>query len=76
VAGHPAPRGYHSRFGGSGILAWGPLLLWTLGAALGALAVGHWIYRQLGGHTGDTYGATVEWSEAIALLWGSLIKLS
>ncbi len=63
-------------FGGSGILAWGPLLLWTLGAALGALAVGHWIYRQLGGHTGDTYGATVEWSEAIALLWGSLIKLS
>jgi adenosylcobinamide-GDP ribazoletransferase len=59
--------------GWAGILAWPPLLLWTLGSALGAWAVGYWIYRQLGGHTGDTYGATVEWSEAIALLWGSLI---
>ncbi|MFS8860758.1 adenosylcobinamide-GDP ribazoletransferase [Synechococcus sp. H60.4] len=59
--------------GWAGLLAWRPLLLWTLGSALGALAVGHWLYRQLGGHTGDTYGATVEWSEAIALLWGSLI---
>ncbi|WP_414407242.1 adenosylcobinamide-GDP ribazoletransferase, partial [Synechococcus sp. R55.7] len=57
--------------GWAGILAWPPLLLWTLGSALGAWAVGYWIYRQLGGHTGDTYGATVEWSEAIALLWGS-----
>ncbi len=62
--------------GGSGILPWRPLLLWTLGTALGALAVGYWLYRQLGGHTGDTYGATVEWSEAIALLWGSLINAS
>ncbi len=62
--------------GGTGILAWRPLLLWTLGSALGALAVGHWLYRQLGGHTGDTYGATVEWSETIALLWGSLLPPS
>jgi len=59
--------------GWAGILAWPPLLLWTVGSALGAWAVGYWIYCQLGGHTGDTYGATVEWSEAIALLWGSLI---
>ncbi|MEN9221327.1 MAG: adenosylcobinamide-GDP ribazoletransferase [Thermostichus sp. BF3_bins_97] len=59
--------------GWSGLLAWRPLLIWTLGSALGAFGVGYWIYRQLGGHTGDTYGATVEWSEAIALLWGSLI---
>ncbi|MFT0786693.1 adenosylcobinamide-GDP ribazoletransferase [Synechococcus sp. H55.10] len=62
--------------GWAGLLAWQPLLLWTLGSALGALAVGYWIYRQLGGHTGDTYGATVEWSEAIALLWGSLLEPS
>ncbi|MCF2971978.1 adenosylcobinamide-GDP ribazoletransferase [Synechococcus sp. Nb3U1] len=59
-------------------LAWAGILngqlvwLWTMGAATGAVGVGYWINRQLGGHTGDTYGATLEWSEAIALLWGSL----
>ncbi|MEN9202056.1 MAG: adenosylcobinamide-GDP ribazoletransferase [Thermostichus sp. DG_1_6_bins_120] len=51
-----------------GTFAW----LWTMGVATGAAGVGYWIHRQLGGHTGDTYGATLEWSEAIALLWGSL----
>ncbi|MFQ3614488.1 MAG: adenosylcobinamide-GDP ribazoletransferase [Cyanobacteriota bacterium] len=59
-------------------LAWAGILdgqlagIWTMGAATGAVGVGYWINRQLGGHTGDTYGATLEWSEAIALLWGSL----
>jgi len=28
---------------------------------------GFWFYRQLGGHTGDTYGAVVEWTEALLL---------
>ena len=37
-----------------------------------ALGVGFWFYRQLGGHTGDTYGAVVEWTEALLLLWGTL----
>jgi adenosylcobinamide-GDP ribazoletransferase len=32
-----------------------------------ALLTGYWFYRQLGGHTGDTYGAIVEWSEALIL---------
>jgi adenosylcobinamide-GDP ribazoletransferase len=31
------------------------------------LFIGWWFKRQLGGHTGDTYGATVEWSEALIL---------
>ncbi len=31
------------------------------------LFVGWWFNRQLGGHTGDTYGAVVEWSEALYL---------
>lgn len=31
------------------------------------LLVGWWFNRQLGGHTGDTYGAVVEWSEALYL---------
>ncbi len=32
-----------------------------------ALAVGAWLQWQLGGHTGDTYGAIVEWTEALLL---------
>ena len=32
-----------------------------------ALSTGWWFNNQLGGHTGDTYGATVEWSEALIL---------
>lgn len=31
------------------------------------LIIGFWLYKQLGGHTGDTYGAVVEWSEALIL---------
>ena len=34
-----------------------------------ALLTGYWFDRQLGGHTGDTYGAVVEWSEALILCW-------
>ncbi|BAQ65695.1 adenosylcobinamide-GDP ribazoletransferase [Geminocystis sp. NIES-3709] len=33
------------------------------------LLIGWWFYQQLGGHTGDTYGATVEWSEALILCY-------
>ena len=30
--------------------------------------IGTWFYRQLGGQTGDTYGAIVEWTEALSLV--------
>ncbi|WP_017325380.1 adenosylcobinamide-GDP ribazoletransferase [Synechococcus sp. PCC 7336] len=45
-----------------------PFPLWMAASAAIALASGAWLYRQLGGHTGDTYGAVVEWTEAIALV--------
>ncbi|MDM9381181.1 adenosylcobinamide-GDP ribazoletransferase [Chlorogloeopsis sp. ULAP01] len=32
-----------------------------------ALCVGAWFNHKLGGHTGDTYGAVVEWTEALLL---------
>jgi adenosylcobinamide-GDP ribazoletransferase len=32
-----------------------------------ALLTGYWLNRRLGGHTGDTYGAVVEWTEALFL---------
>lgn len=32
-----------------------------------AMLTGLWFQRQLGGHTGDTYGAVVEWTEALLL---------
>lgn len=44
-------------------LWWGAML--SGGAAWGT---GAWLNWRLGGHTGDTYGAVVEWTEAIALV--------
>lgn len=38
-----------------------------------AIAVGYWFYRQFGGHTGDTYGAIVEWTEAFYLVFLTLL---
>jgi adenosylcobinamide-GDP ribazoletransferase len=32
-----------------------------------AILVGYYFHRRLGGHTGDTYGAVVEWSETFIL---------
>ncbi|MFM1797908.1 MAG: hypothetical protein RLZZ117_186 [Cyanobacteriota bacterium] len=35
---------------------------------LPAVGVPRWLGRRLGGHSGDSYGACVEWTEALALL--------
>lgn len=43
------------------------LLRTSIGGLLFSLLTGTYFYRQLGGHTGDTYGAVVEWSEALLL---------
>ena len=53
------------------------LSYWQVGAIVSgniaiALLTGYWFNRQLGGHTGDTYGAIVEWSEAFILCWLTL----
>lgn len=46
-------------------------VVFAVGMALGGSAIafltGAWLNRQLGGHTGDTYGAVVEWTEALLL---------
>lgn len=46
-------------------------IVFAVGMALGGSAIAHltgaWLARQLGGHTGDTYGAVVEWTEALLL---------
>ncbi|MEM9770600.1 MAG: adenosylcobinamide-GDP ribazoletransferase [Cyanobacteria bacterium P01_D01_bin.73] len=49
-------------------------LIWALTVGGGAIALGTgaWFNRQLGGHTGDTYGAVVEWTEALILVWSTL----
>ncbi len=45
--------------------------LLAVGMALGGSAIGiltgAWFNHRLGGHTGDTYGAVVEWTEALLL---------
>lgn len=43
------------------------LLLWSVGSGLGAWGVGSFFARSLGGHTGDSYGATLEWAEVLSL---------
>ena len=45
---------------------WNAIVVAIICSAI-ALSVGYWFYRQLQGHTGDTYGAVVEWSEALIL---------
>ncbi|HEY9628168.1 MAG TPA: adenosylcobinamide-GDP ribazoletransferase [Coleofasciculaceae cyanobacterium] len=43
-------------------------LLLILGGGAIALLVPAWFAQKLGGHTGDTYGAVVEWTEALLLV--------
>jgi adenosylcobinamide-GDP ribazoletransferase len=51
-------------------IALGGWLLSVMACGGGAIAflTAAWFNRQLGGHTGDTYGAVVEWTEAIFLV--------
>lgn len=49
-------------------LALRPLILWSLITAAVSGGLGWRLARRLGGHTGDTYGAVVEWTEALGLL--------
>ena len=48
-------------------LSWWQISEITFGQIAIALLTGYWFNRQLGGHTGDTYGAVVEWSEVFIL---------
>jgi len=43
-------------------------LLLIVGGGAIALFIPAWFHRKLGGHTGDTYGAVVEWTEALLLV--------
>jgi adenosylcobinamide-GDP ribazoletransferase len=42
-------------------------LVMAVGGCAIALSTAAWFHRKLGGHTGDTYGAVVEWTEALFL---------
>jgi adenosylcobinamide-GDP ribazoletransferase len=46
---------------------WKEITIISFGCSAIALLTGYWFYRQLQGHTGDTYGAVVEWTEALSL---------
>ena len=48
-------------------LAWWQITVIIAGNMAIALLTGYWFDRKLGGHTGDTYGAVVEWSETLIL---------
>jgi len=50
-------------------------LLAGLAGVLPALLVPLWLGRRLGGHSGDSYGACVEWTEALALLFSAALSI-
>jgi len=50
-------------------------VLASLAGLLPALVVPLWLGRRLGGHSGDSYGACVEWTEALALLLSAALSL-
>ncbi len=52
---------------GLGLVPFALVLRTTLGGLLIALLTSAYFAKQLGGHTGDTYGAVVEWTEALLL---------
>jgi adenosylcobinamide-GDP ribazoletransferase len=43
--------------------------------SVGAFLTGAWFNRKLGGHTGDTYGAVVEWTEVLLLCVMTAIRV-
>ena len=47
--------------------------LWGAVGIVPAVLVPLWLGRRLGGHSGDSYGACVEWSEALGLLLMGLL---
>jgi adenosylcobinamide-GDP ribazoletransferase len=53
----------------------GPIALGAGAGLLPALAVPLWLGRRLGGHSGDSYGACVEWTETLALLLAAALSL-
>lgn len=64
----------------SGCLGWLNPQTWQVVIGLGvagmtiALCTGAWFNRKLGGHTGDTYGAVVEWTETLVLCVLAIIQ--
>jgi adenosylcobinamide-GDP ribazoletransferase len=67
---------------GLGLFSWWLLSRFTVSFASGyllifllvALIVSNWFNWQLGGQTGDSYGAIVEWTEALILVIISIIS--
>lgn len=49
-------------------------LMMSLGGMTIACLVPAWFNHKLGGHTGDTYGATVEWTETLFLVWCTALQ--
>ncbi|MBE9076095.1 adenosylcobinamide-GDP ribazoletransferase [Romeria aff. gracilis LEGE 07310] len=48
-----------------GWVSWLPIGLSLIGGWGGSMILAAYFDRKLGGHTGDTYGAVVEWTEAL-----------
>ena len=52
---------------------WLPNVALALSGLVASIGIGIWFQRQLGGQTGDTYGAIVEWTEVWVLMTATLV---
>ena len=50
------------------LIPWSSGLITAIAGLGSASLVANWLNRKLGGHTGDTYGAVVEWVEVAVLV--------
>ena len=50
-------------------------MMMPIAALLFSWGLATWINRTFGGHTGDTYGAIVEWTETFLLCLLALIPM-
>ncbi|MEX0268221.1 adenosylcobinamide-GDP ribazoletransferase [Leptolyngbyaceae cyanobacterium UHCC 1019] len=59
--------GFCGILGGLNLLPWAGFVGMTMGGSAIAVLTGVWFDHKLGGHTGDSYGAVVEWTETLLL---------
>ncbi|MGQ9870026.1 adenosylcobinamide-GDP ribazoletransferase [Leptodesmis sp.] len=55
------------------VISWQSAVAMALSGSTIALLTGAWFNYKLGGQTGDTYGAIVEWTEALVLVLATVL---
>ncbi|MGC8711629.1 MAG: adenosylcobinamide-GDP ribazoletransferase [Leptodesmis sp.] len=65
--------GWSGLLAGCHFISWQSAITMALSGCTIALLTGAWFNYKLGGQTGDTYGAIVEWTEALVLVLATVL---